>query len=528
MNKFLRSLIGILTITIPEVTAIAEGSSPRLVVGIHIDQLKTDYLDWFMEGFSEDGFKKILNNGLVYRSMGYSFPKPDAASASASIVCGTTPANHGIISGKWFDRSSNMVISCVFDPEYIGNYTRNTVSPKNLLCSTLGDEIKIATNGEAKVYSIGISAESTIVSGGHDADGVYWIDENSGKWCSTTFYEDIPWWVQHVNDNRDIASIIDQTTWEPLYPLSFYQYMPYHSSPTLFHYWMSKFGNDKIRMYKETPMVNSEVCKLGIEAMGKERLGTDDIPDYLVLNLTASGNLGNSKTLSAVEIQDIYFRLDQEIGKIVDAVERQAGLENALIYIVGTGEPQTPAQETKKSYSYGGDFYPERCTSLLNLYLMAIYGNEKWVSAWNNQQIYLDRSLIEKKGINYDEISLKAAEFLGEFSGVRRVVRNRKLLAGEYDTALSQIRNGVYFERSGDFYIEIQPGWNIRNNDNERDLQVRYGTYKTTLAFFGSGIKPQKIVRPVSSEDIAPTLSKVFRIRPPNANEGSILQEMER
>ena len=159
---------------------------------------------------------------------------------------------------------------------------------------------------------------------------------------------------------------------------------------------------------------------------------------------------------------------------------------------------------------------------------MAIYGNEKWVSAWNNQQIYLDRSLIEKKGINYDEISLKAAEFLGEFSGVRRVVRNRKLLTGEYDTALSQIRNGVYFERSGDFYIEIQPGWNIRNNDNERDLQVRYGTYKTTLAFFGSGVKPQKIMSPVSSEDIAPTLSKVFRIRPPNANEGSILQEMER
>lgn len=527
-NKLLRSLLGILTITVPGMSMEAVGTAPRLVVGIHIDQLNTNYLEWFMEGFSEDGFRKIIQNGLVYKNMVYDYPRPDAASASASIACGTTPGKHGIISKKWFDRAKGLFVSSVSDPEYLGNYTSFTASPKNLLCSTLGDELKTSTNGEARFFSIGISAEEAILSAGHFADGVFWIDDETGKWCTTTYYNYMPWWLQHINDSRDISQIIDQTPWEPLYPLSFYQYMPYQTSPTLFQYWLNKYGKDKFRIYKETPVVNSEVCKIGLETIEKERLGTDEIPDYIILNLTASGNLDNSRVMSAVEIQDIYFRLDQEIRKIVDLVERQAGLENALIYLTGTGEPKNPAIEISKSRPYNGDFYPERCTSLLNLYLMAIYGNEKWISAYHDQQIYLNRELIEKKGIKFDDISLKAAEFLGEFSGVQKVIRNRQFISGNFDVSLNQYRNGLSFDHSGDIFLEIRPGWNIRNNNDEKDLQVRYEAYNSTLIFYGSKLKAQTVFRPISYGDIASTLSKVFRIRPPNASSGSILQEMYR
>jgi hypothetical protein len=524
--KLLRSLLGIITVAVPGMHLEAAGTTPRLVVGINIDQLNTDYLEWFMDGFSEDGFKKIIQNGLVYRNMVYDYPRPDAASASASISCGNIPNIHGIISRNWFDRSKLKVVSSVSDPEYLGNYTSSTVSPKNLLCSTIGDELKNCTNGEAKVFSIGISAEDAILSAGHVANGVFWIDDETGKWCTSTYYNYMPWWLQNVNDSRDISQIIDQTKWEPLYPLSFYQYMPYQVSPTLFQYWLNKFGKDKFRMYKETPVVNTEVCNIGLQTIEKEKLGTDEIPDYIVFNLTASGNLDNSRVMSAVEIQDIYFRLDQEIQKIVELVERQAGLENALIYLTGTGEPRNPAVENPKSIY--GNFYPERCTSLLNLYLMAIYGNEKWVSAYQDQQIYLNKNLIEKKGINFDEISLKAAEFLGEFSGVQRVIRNKQLISGDYDILFNKYRNGQSFNRSGDIFLEIQPGWNIRNNNGEKDYQVRYEAYNTTLVFFGSKIKAQTVFRPISSSDIASTLSKVFRIRPPNASCGTVLQELHK
>jgi len=526
MNKLLRSIIGILTITLPGMTAGASGSAPRLVVGIHIDQLRTDYLNWFREGFSEDGLKKMLQNGVVYHSVSYDFPKPDAAAASASIVCGTTPSKHGIIASNWYERSSDNVVSSVYDPAWLGNYTTSTTSPGNLLASTLGDELKAATKQEGHVFSVGISAEAAILSGGHEANGVFWMDDNTGQWCTSTYYNYMPWWLQQINDQRNMSGVLDKTSWQPLYPLSFYQLMPYQTNPSLFEYWLGKYGKDKYKAYKETPMINSEVCQIGLKIIENEQLGTDEIPDYLILNVNASGYLENSRTLSAIEIQDIYFRLDQEIEKIINAVDRQVGLENALIYLVGTGAPKNPAVEVSGNQSWRGDFYPDRCTSLLNLYLMALYGDEKWVSAWNNQQIYLNRTLIEKKNLDFDAFSIKAAEFLGEFSGVQRVIRNRMLLSGSYDNSLNKYRNGIFHEHSGDFYIELQPGWNIRNNSSVKDVQVRYEAYSTTLMVYGGQLKAQTITRPVASGDIATTLSKVFKIRPPNACEGSVLPEL--
>lgn len=526
MNKLFKSILGFLTVAVPGITLQASGAAPRLVVGIHIDQLNTDYLEWFTGGFSEDGFKKLINDGIVYKKLEYGFVCPDAASASAGISSGTTPFVNGIIAKEWFDRKTGKNVSCVSDENFLGNYTKSRYSPMNLACSTIGDELENGTGGESKVFSVGISAEETILSTGHFADGVFWIDDETGNWCTSTYYNYMPWWLQRINDSRDISQIIDRTAWEPLYPLSSYHYMPYQTSPTLFKYLLDKYGKNKYRAFKETPVVNHEVCNVGIETIEKEKLGTDDIPDYLIINMSAAGLLDNERQMSSVEIQDIYFRLDQEISRLLDVIERQAGLENSLIYLTGTGMPQNAAIEPPASRKFGGNFYPDRCVSLLNLYLMAIYGNEQWISAYSNQQIYLNRDLIEKKGIKYDEISLKASEFLGEFSGIQRVVRNRQLYTGEVDVTLIKHRNGINPDHSGDFYIEIKPGWNIRNSDKKKDRQIRYEGLNPALIFYGKGLKPKTIYETISSDDIASTLSKVFRIRPPNANRGLVLKEI--
>jgi Type I phosphodiesterase / nucleotide pyrophosphatase. len=525
MHKFLSSVLGLLTAA-SGLSIQASESAPKLVIGIHIDQLKEEYLEWFMNGFCEDGFRKVLQSGTVCKTMVYDFPKPDAASACASFVTGTTPRHHGIVSGHWYDRSTKTIASCVYDPDYLGNYTKATVSPKNLLSSTLGDELKTASDGESKVFSVGISAEQAVLLGGHSADGVYWIDENTGKWCTTTYYNYMPWWVQRINDQRDMSQLVEQTSWQPLLPLGSYTYMPHQKSPTLFQYILNKYGSDKIRMYKETPMVNAEVCKLGLETIEKEKLGSDGITDFLALEMTASSGLEGSKTISALEIQDIYFRLDREISALLKTVDRQVGLDNTLIYIVGTGSPIYPAVKVSEDKPYGGDFHPERCTSLLNLYLMAIYGNEQWVEKWYNQQIFLNRKLIQEKGINFDEISLKAAEFLTEFSGVQSVVRFKQFSLGEFNAALNETANGVHSKHSGDLFLEIQSGWNIHEDASNNQYQVRSEAYSTPFILFGAYTPAQRIIRPVTSEDIVSTLSKVFRIRPPNACKGHLLPEL--
>jgi len=525
MHKFLSSFLGLLTVTASGLSLQASETVPKLVIGIHIDQLKGAYLDLFMNGFSEEGFKKVIHSGTVYKTMVYDYPRPDAASACASFITGCYPRQHGILSEQWYDRNTKKITSCVLDPKYIGNYTNATVSPTNLLSSTLGDELKIATDSESKVFSIGLSAEESIVLGGHAADGVLWIDESTGKWCTSTYYNYMPGWVQQINDSQNMSDIIEQTSWQPLFPLSYYHYMPYEKSPTLFQYLFNKYGKDKFQMFKQTPLANSEVCKLAIKTIEKEGLGRDDNTDFLALEMSASNGLEGSKDVSALEIQDIYFRLDQEIKTIISAADRQVGLENVLIYIVGAGAPVYPAIEVPATKSCGGDFYPNRCISLLNLYLMAIYGNEDWVSAYYNQQIFLNRKLIAEKGINYNEISAKAAEFLTEFSGVQSVVRNNQFLLNESNSALNDIANGFCQKHSGDLYLEIHGGWNIREETTGKDHQVRLEAYSTPFIIYGANIKAERIARQVSAVDVTSTLSKVFRIRPPNNCKGHILPE---
>lgn len=523
MHKFLRSVLGLLSIALPGLASGATGQTPRLVVGIHIDQLKAEYLEWFKEGFSEDGLKKMLQGGMVFQSVTYGFPNPDAASATASLLTGTTPSRHGIIGQSWYDRATGTIVSCVFDPEWLGNYTSSTTSPKQLMASTLGDELKIATNQQAKVFSIGLSAESSILAGGHEADGVFWLDDATGNWCTSTYYNYMPWWLQQINDQRNMSGLVDQTSWRPLYPLSRYQLFPYQSSPNVFEYWLGKYGKNKFKAFKETPMVNEEVNRVALKTLEQERLGTDDVPDYLAIQYKASGHLDEGRSLSVVEVQDIYLRLDAEIGTLLDAIDRQVGLEHTLIYLIGTGAPSYPAVELTGNRSYHGDFHTDRCTSLLNLYLMALYGDHPWVSGWHDKQLYLDRSLIEKQGLDLDQVTQKAAAFLGEFSGVQRVISSRVLASGTYDNTLLPYRNAVYPAHSGDFILELQPGWNIRHGGNGKDVQVRYEAYTTSLLLYGASCTPQRIVDPISVGDIAATLSAVFRIRPPNACEGKRL-----
>jgi len=523
MKKLLTSVLGLLSVTATGLPLQAEEHAPRLVIGIHIDQLDQNYLEWFMNGFEDDGFRKILQNGTRYTNMVYASTRPDNAAACASFQTGSTPRQHGITAARWYDRNTGKCTSCILDPKYLGNYTQETVSPKNLQGSTLGDELKKASANEAKVFSIGIDAEEAILLGGHSANGVYWMDDVTGKWCTSTYYNYLPWWLQSINDNENSSLMVEQTSWKPLKPMDNYRFMPHQQSPVLFENLYNKAGKNKFRQFKDSPMMNSEVLRIATQAIDKEQLGRDEITDYLVVQLSADAKLEN-KQLSPIEIQDIYFRLDQEIAKLLKTTDKSIGNENIRLYITGTGAPVLPAMDVPKEKAYTGDFFPDRCTSLLNLYLMAIYGNDQWVSAWDKQSIFLNRRKIEEKGINFEEISKKAAEFLAEFSGVSHVYPYTQLLFGSANSALSE---SICIDRAADFYVSIQGGWNVRDVSSDKDYQIGSGSFSTPFLYYRPEQKGQIIETPVSVGDINASLSRVFRIRPPTSCQGAALPELK-
>ena len=172
MRKIITSLIAILVVTNLE----AQQRTPKLVVCITVDQLRGDYIEYFYNTFGERGFKRLMNEGLVYNNIRFEFSDIDQASAFATLFTGSNPCFSGIAGDKTFDFEKEKEVSILNDPEYLGNYTKENYSPKNLFSSTIGDELKIASQGRSDVYSIAPDAESAILSAGHAANGAFWMD----------------------------------------------------------------------------------------------------------------------------------------------------------------------------------------------------------------------------------------------------------------------------------------------------------------------------------------------------------------
>jgi hypothetical protein len=526
MNKWLTSVLGLLSVTAAGTPVQAEEQVPRLVIGIHIDQLDANYLEWFRNGFGDEGFLKVLQSGTQFPNVRYASANPDAAAACASFATGTTPREHGITGAYWYDRETDKHVSCVYDPNYLGNYTQETASPRFLLSSTLSDELKKASNDESKVYAVGIDKEPAILLGGHTANGVFWLDDQTGKWCTSTWYGYMPWWLQNINDREDMGKLVDATSWTPLKALSNYRFMPQQDNPSLFKYLFNRAGNSTFRRFKDAPLMNEQVIRIADEILEKEPVGRDAVTDYLVVQLSASNKLDN-KVLSAMEIQDIYFRLDEEIAKLLKTCEKYVGTDAFRVYLTGTGAPVLPAMERPKEKAYTGDFYPDKCASLLNFYLIALYGNEPWVSAWDGQGIYLNRKRIAEKGLDYGAFSRKAASFLAEFSGVTQVHEYDQLLLGSGINDLRAKAEALRPERAADLYYDLQGGWNVRETEGQPDYRVNNSYFSVPFIFYHPGQKAKEIDTPVEMSDITASLSRVFRIRPPTSCRGIALPELK-
>ena len=131
MKGLLTSILTVLTFTGLQAQPLP--TTPKLVVGLTIDQLRSDYLEAFSTLYGDKGFRRLWKEGRVFRNAEYTFCGTDRASAIAAIYTGTTPSVNGIIGKRWMDVSILRTVSCVADPSFMGNYTNERASPSHLL-----------------------------------------------------------------------------------------------------------------------------------------------------------------------------------------------------------------------------------------------------------------------------------------------------------------------------------------------------------------------------------------------------------
>ena len=185
---------------------------PKLVVNITIDQLRSDFLQAYAPLYGSDGFKKLLERGRVYENASYPLIQPDRASAISTILTGTVPYYHSVVSQRWIDRETLRPQYCTED-----NRQNGIAGPYHLSVSTIGDEIKVYSEGAALVYAIAPFSDAAILSAGHAADGALWMDEQTGQWISSQYYSNGQY-VSYMgfNELRSPGEGINRLRWVPL------------------------------------------------------------------------------------------------------------------------------------------------------------------------------------------------------------------------------------------------------------------------------------------------------------------------
>lgn len=460
MNRYLTAFLVALSTT---GQAQSLQPAPRLVVNIAIDELRTDYIEAFAPLYGQGGLRKLLQEGRVYEAASYPFEPLDRASAIAAIATGTSPYYNGITSNTWLDRKSLRPIGCTDDD-------RHAASPKKLLSSTIGDELKVATNGTALVYSIASEKDAAILSAGHAADGAIWIDGRDGTLTTSSYYsEKARKWLD---------------AYKSIYSLR-----------------TSDEGSRNLAV--------AQAAKACIRDNG---MGKDEVTDLLSIMLSAKGR---NATNWQKDMESVYRKIDQVVAELISGIESCVGKQHVLFFLTSTGYTTQENIDYSRYHIPTGTFYINRTANLLNIYLGAIYGQGRYVETVFQNQVYLNHQLLEQKRIAMAEVLARSQEFLIQNAGVRDIYTATRLLDGNRN--IEKIRNGHNPAISGDIIIEVAPGWQLYNEDNQQKQTSRLSFVPFPIIAYGGHLKAERINTPVTADRIAPTIAKAIRIRAPNA-----------
>src|SRR2546430_7148218 len=209
MKSFLRAVAAGLLVCL-SCASLSFGSAysahPKLIVIMVIDQFRADYLERYRDQFGEGGFRLLLDHGAYFTDCNYDYANTHTAPGHATLLTGAYSNGHGIHANSWWDRQTRRMVTSVQDngTKLVGlTGSLPGASPHNLLADTLGDELKLATQGKARVFGIALKDRAAILSAGFAGDGAYWIDKKTGLWITSTYYRsELPKWGSHFNESK--------------------------------------------------------------------------------------------------------------------------------------------------------------------------------------------------------------------------------------------------------------------------------------------------------------------------------------
>jgi predicted AlkP superfamily pyrophosphatase or phosphodiesterase len=516
---------------------------PKLVVGIVVDQMRWDYLYRYYDRYKENGgFKRLLNQGFACENTFIPYTPTYTACGHASIFTGSVPAIHGITGNNWWDSKLNKSMYCTQDDSVktVGSITAaGQMSPRNLLTTTVGDEMKLATNFKSKVVGIALKDRGGILSAGHSADAAYWLDSKTGDWISSSYYmNELPKWLKELNEKKLINEYY-QRGWSTLYPIETYvqstaDLKPYENitfgAGSHFPYDLTKYIGRSYSHIMATPFGNSITIEISKSALVAEQLGMDNFTDMLAVSFSSPDYIGHTFGPNSIEAEDGFLRLDQELGAFLDFLDQKVGKEQYLLFLTADhGAAHVPGF-LKEHKVPAGHINNEKLYNDLDSLLKTKFKKDNLVLTIENYQIFLNHQLISTSNLNKNLIKKAIIDYVVQLPGISNVIDLESLEQTTLNfTIKNKIANGYFPSRSGDIQFIYIPQWldNFEAGGTTHGLWNAYDSH-IPLLWYGWNIKPGRSYREIQMTDIAPTISALLKIQMPSGSVGKVIEEIMR
>jgi len=512
---------------------------PKLVVGIVVDQMRWDYLYRYYDRYDEKGgFKRMLKQGFTCENTFIPYAPTVTACGHSTVYTGSVPAISGITGNLWWDRQQMRQVYCTEDKtvQTVGsNSSAGLQSPKNLLVTTICDEMRLATNFRSKSIGIALKDRGGILASGHSANAAYWYDGSNGAWITSTYYMNaLPGWAMDFNAKKWVDQYYREG-WKLLYPAGSYQQSTadekkYEAKPlgTGFPYNLAALAGKDYTKITVTPMGNTLTAEFAKSAVSGEALGADEFTDFLAISFSSPDYIGHSFGPNSMEAEDGFLRLDRELGSLLDFLDEKVGKGQYTVFLSadhGVAEIPEFMQENKLP---AGRVFMGQVTNKLNADLREKYGISKLIVSDENYQFHLNHPAIDSAGLDAEEIMDWVVKKMANEPGVARVFPLDELNETPLpETIRNMLNNGYYPPRNGDIQVILKPG-HIDAYGYTGTTHGLWNPYDThiPLLWYGWGIKKGMTNRETYMTDIAPTLAALLKIQVPNGSVGKVIAEV--
>ncbi|MFN0176176.1 MAG: alkaline phosphatase family protein [Saprospiraceae bacterium] len=524
-------------------------SRPKIIVGIVIDQMRYDYLYRYERHYGTGGFKRLLDGGFSCENTNFNFVPTYTGPGHAAIYTGTTPSLHGIIGNDWWDPELRIKRYCTADKAVrtIGGTAKTDPktgqhSPVALLSSTITDELRLSNNFRSKVAAVCLKDRGGILPAGHIPNACYWFDDASGNWITSSYYPDslgLPPWVRDYNAHRWPDTFLNKTWVMGHAPTESFENWNFDATYTSIkggfpHDFATARASDNYGLLRYTPYGNTLVTDFAMKTIEGMELGADEWPDFLCLSYSATDYCAHQFGIHAQETEDMYVRMDLELARFFEFLDKNFGKNNVLIFLTADhGGAETPVHMNQLRIP-AGVFAESKLEDLLEKSLSTVFGlNGDFIQAIENQQIWLNWDALTDFDLKPEDVAHVISDQLRSMPGVYDVVTRQELelLPPEYPF-VSELRRGIHPRRSGDILYVLDPAWHADDKvfgkgGTTHGSQYAYDTH-VPLVWYGWRVKQGLTYRPVSITDIAPTLAAMLRIMEPNATTGKVIEELMR